>query len=75
MVSSLLRAVFGLVLVILAIVNYNKNSAGIAAGEPVTLFGATFHAESWQFTTVIGVVVLLGLGLLAAGISGLLKKS
>jgi hypothetical protein len=72
-ISSILRIVFGLALIILSYTSWRRNSAHIEAGEPLQLFGITTGAAPWQITLMFVVMGLIGLWLIARGLLPLLK--
>lgn len=72
--SSLLRIVCGLAIVVLAYSTYHRNSARIAAGESPQIFGYATGASSSQLTLSFAVIGLIGVVLILLGIAGLLKS-
>lgn len=75
MVSSILRIVCGLALLIMAWSVHAKNAAGTAAGEQPTIFGLTLGASPGQLTLAFVVIGLIGTGLIVLGLIGLLKQA
>jgi hypothetical protein len=71
--SSVLRIVVGLALIVLAFTSYRRNSAHVEAGEPLQLFGMTTGAAPWQITLMFAVIGLIGLWLIARGVWPWLK--
>lgn len=73
-VSSLLRIVCGLALLILAYSTYQKALAQVSSGAPIQIFGVTTGASPGLLTLGLAAVGLIGAGLLALGVMGLLKN-
>jgi hypothetical protein len=72
-ISSILRMVCGLAILILCISMYRKMAAQIATGGEIQLFGHPTSASSGQLTLGFAVIGLIGLFLLIMGIVNLLK--
>ena len=72
--SSILRIICGIAVLILAGSIYFKARPQVAAGAQVQLFGATFAAESWQLTLGFGVIALIDVVLLMLGLLGLSRR-
>ena len=71
--SSILRVIVGLALIIGMFVIYEKNTARIAAGGQVRIFGMSAGNAGWLIPAFI-IVGLVGLVFVTAGIVGLLKN-
>ena len=74
-ISSLIRLIAGIALLILAWVSWINNKTAIAAGEPVQLFGKTIDAGAGTLNFGYGLIALIAIGLLALGLRGLLGQS
>jgi hypothetical protein len=72
--SSILRIITGLALIAIAIVVYSKNSAQIAAGGQVRIFGMSAGTAGWPLTVGFMAVGLVGLLFVILGIVGFLKN-
>jgi hypothetical protein len=72
-VSSIIRIITGLVLIILSYVTYQKNSAHIDAGEPAKALGFEIGLSGSQLTIAFTVIGFIGLGLVIFGVVGFLK--
>jgi hypothetical protein len=73
--SSVLRIICGIVLLILSGSMYFKSRDQIAAGAHVQLFGFATNAEPWQLTLGFATIALIGVVLLLLGIVGLARRS
>ena len=74
LISSILRIICGLALIILAYSTHQKNTAHVAAGEPLQIFGITTGASSTQLGISFIVIGLIGLFLIILGVINLLKS-
>ena len=74
MFSSLLRIIIGLALIVMTIAVYSKNSAQIAAGGQVRIFGMSTGTAGWPLTVGFIVAGLVGLLFVILGVSGFLKN-
>ena len=72
--SSIMRIICGVALIILGYSTYSRNSAHIAAGEPMQVFGHMTNAEPWQLTLAFAVIGLIGVFLIVLGCVNLLKS-
>ena len=73
-ISSILRIVCGLAILILCISMYRKMSAQIASGGEIQLMGHPIGASSGTTTLMFALIGLVGLLLLILGVVGLLKS-
>ena len=73
MASSLFRIVIGLALIVFAIALYSKNSAQIAAGGQVRIFGVSAGSTGWLSVAFV-VIGLIGVLFVILGIVGFLKQ-
>jgi len=73
-ISSVLRIVSGLAILILCISMYRNMAAQLAAGGQLQLFGQPTGASSGQLTIGFVVIGLIGLFLLVIGIVSLLRS-
>ncbi len=71
--SSVIRIIIGIAIVAAVIVIYSKNSAQIAAGGQVRIFGISVGGAGWLIPAFI-VVGAIGLVFAAAGVVGLLRN-
>lgn len=72
-ISSILRIVCGLGLLVLSYSVYRKHSEPISAGGAVEIFGVATGASPGHVTIAFAVIGLLGLGFVVLGLIGLLK--
>jgi hypothetical protein len=73
-ISSILRMICGLALIILSVSTYYRNSIRITSGGSAQIFGFPTGAAGWQLTLALGVIGLIGLFLIILGIAGLRKR-
>ena len=73
-ISSILRIICGLALIVLSYSTYHKNSERFAAGESLQIFGFPTGASSGQLTLAFSVIGLIGAVLIVLGVLGLLKS-
>ncbi len=73
MASSIFRIVVGLAVIVFAIAVYSKNSAQIAAGGEVRLFGVAAGSTGWLSAAFV-VAGLIGVLLVILGVMGILKN-
>ena len=73
-ISSLIRIICGLALIILSYTTYKNTFAQAASGAQLQVFGMTTGATSGQLTFGFVVIGLIGVALLALGVIGLFKK-
>ena len=72
-VSSLIRIISGLALIILSYTTYENTFAQAASGAQLQVFGMTTGATSGQLTFGFVVIGLIGAALLVLGAIGFLK--
>ncbi len=71
-VSALLRIVCGVAVLFLTWSTWSRNKAALSGDGPVTIYGQTMSGST--VALACGVFALIGLGLLALGLMGLLKS-
>lgn len=72
-ISSLLRLICGVAILILAYSSWSKHKAAIAAGAPAEIFGQTIKGDGHMVLLAYGVIAFLGAGLLLLGVLGFLR--
>lgn len=72
--SSIIRIVIGLGLIIFSWTIYQKNSAAIAAGAPVSIGSYSPNATPGQVAMGFGAIGVIGAAFVILGIVGLLKQ-
>ena len=73
-ISSIVRIVLGLVLVIVAYSSYNRIAVHVEAGERIEIFGYVTNAAQWQMTLAYAAIGLIGIFLIILGTVNLLKS-
>ena len=73
-ISSILRIVCGVAILILCLSMYRKMTAQLAAGAQLQLMGHPTGASSGQLMLAFAVIGLIGLFLLILGVVNLLKS-
>lgn len=71
--TSIVRIIVGLALMIGVAVVYSKNTAQIAAGGQVRIFGISAGNSGWLIPAFI-IVGLVGMIFVIVGIAGILKN-
>lgn len=74
LISGILRLICGLALIVYAILTYGRIGAGVAAGQPILLFGKMVDVSPVQMWLALGVAGLVGLGLIILGMMTLRRK-
>ena len=72
-ISSLVRIVVGIAILVFTYISYQRTFSGVAEGGKVTLFGSETGASPEMLTLGFGVVGIVGVVLVGLGILGLLK--
>jgi hypothetical protein len=72
-ISSIIRIISGLALIILSYTTYQNTFIPAAPGSQFQIFGMATGATSGQLTLAFVVVGLIGAALLALGVIGILK--
>ena len=72
--SSILRIICGVALIAVDALAYIKNSAAIAAGGQVRVFGVTLGTAGWPMTAAFFVIGLIGFLFVVLGVAGLFKN-
>ena len=72
--SSIIRILIGLGLIIFSWTVYQKNAAAIAAGAPVNIGGYASNATPGQVAMGFGAIGVIGAAFVILGVVGLLKQ-
>lgn len=72
--TSLIRIIIGLGLIIAVYLSHAKHSAAIAAGSPVSVYGLPTTDSGWLTPAFIGIGIV-GLLFILIGLKGLLRRS
>ena len=72
--SAVLRISCGVVLIILGYSTYSRNSAHIAAGQPMQVFGHLTNAEPWQLNLAFALIGFIGVFMIVLGCVNLFKR-
>jgi hypothetical protein len=73
-ISSIIRIISGLALIILSYTTYQNTFAHAAPGTQLQIFGMATGASSGQLTLGFVVIGLIGSALLTLGVIGILKS-
>jgi hypothetical protein len=72
--SSVLRLVFGLIIVVMSVLQYRSMKAHLAEGGTPQLFGHVVGLSATGLTVLFVILGLVGLVLLIAGAKGLARR-
>ncbi|MES2709666.1 MAG: hypothetical protein V4726_23915 [Verrucomicrobiota bacterium] len=72
--SPIIRIICGLGIILFSWSVYQKNSAAIAAGTPMSIGGYAPGGSPGQVATAFGVIGLIGVSMVILGIAGLVKS-